>query len=251
MFFAFFGGDNSDGVAGFAPGGDLAEKTAAGVHFDLEAFLGDEGVVGVGAVVGEAFGVPRELGCGLGEQRGGLVEVTEGKTGGATGGERGEAVEALAGEGAEGRFEEGRLDENEVGVGREVVGEAGLGGVEFDTGRGGEGDLRNGFAGALGDGIEGADFFELVAEEIEAIGLGRGHGVDVDDAAADRVVAGGFADGFGIVIERAELGEEAGERKRGAAGERELAGGESFEGGDVLEQRRGGGEDEKELRVES
>ena len=205
LLFALLGGDDGDGVAGLAPSGDLAEEAAAGVDLDLQALLRDEGVVGVGAVMGEALGIPSEFSCGRGEQRGGLVKIAQGEVGGATGGERREAVEALAGERAERRLEQGGLDEDEVGGGREVVGEAGLGRSELDARGGGEGDLRDGLAGTLRDGVEGPDLFKFVAEEIETVGLRRGDGVDVDDAAANRVVAGRFADGFGIVVEGAEL----------------------------------------------
>jgi len=77
-----------------------------------------------------------------------------------------------------------------VGVGREVVGETGLGGIEFDPGRCGQRDAVDFFAGALGDGIEGADFLEFVAEEVEAVRLRGGDGINVNDAATDGIVAG-------------------------------------------------------------
>ena len=108
------------------------------------------------------------------------------------------------------------------------------------------------FAGALGDGVEGADVFDFVAEEIEAVGLGGGDRVNVDDAAADRVVSGGFADGFAVVVEGVEGFEERGEGLGLSAGERDFAGGEGFEGGDGLEE--GGGrreDDEGNLRAET
>ena len=201
-------------------------------------------------MVDEALGVPGDLGRGGGEQGGGLVEIGEAEVGGAAGGERGKAVETLAGETAERHFEQGGLEEREVGVGRQVVGEAGLGGIEPEAGRGGERDAGDLFAGALGDGIEGADFLKIVAEEIEPVGLRGGDRVDVDDAAADGVVSGRFADGLGVVVEGAELLEEAGEGERRAAGEGELAGGERFKGGHRLEEGGRGGDDQK-LSVES
>ena len=74
-------------------------------------------------------------------------------------------------------------------------------------------------AGALIDGIERADVFDFIAEKIETIGLIRGDGVDVDDAAPNRIMPGRFADSFSIVVECLELLQQAVERLRLALGE--------------------------------
>ena len=91
----------------------------------------------------------------------------------------------------------------------------------------------------MGDGVELPDRLQFVAEEVEAVGLVGCDGIEVDNAAADRVVAGRLAHGFGIVIEFLELCEEALKRLLLSTGEREFAGGEFLEGGDGLQQRGG------------
>jgi hypothetical protein len=96
-------------------------------------------------------------------------------------------------------------------------------------------------AGALGDGIETADFLDHVAKEIETVGLGGGDGVHIDDAAPDGVVSGRFADGFGIVVEGVEFLEEPGEGMGLAGGEGHFPGREGLKGGNGLEQRGGRG----------
>ncbi len=105
----------------------------------------------------------------------------------------------------------------------------------MEAGGGGDGDLFEGGVGALGDGVVGADFLNFIAEEVEAAGLGGGDGIHVDDAAAGGVVAGGFADGFAIVVEGAELFEEGLEADGLAAREGDFAGGVFFQSGDGLE----------------
>jgi len=68
---------------GFFPRDDLAEETLAGLGFDLETFLGDEGIVGISAMVREALGIPGELGGSVGEEGGGFVEIAQAKVQGA------------------------------------------------------------------------------------------------------------------------------------------------------------------------
>jgi len=146
---------------------------------------------------------------------------------------------------AEFLLERRRLDEEQVRAGREIVGEPGLRRIEPDAGRRREGDGLHRGARALRDGIKFADRLDLVAEEIQAVGLVGRDGVDVDDAAADRVVAWGFADGLGVVIEFLELLEQALERLRLAAAERQLAGREFLQRRHLLQERGGRGDDDE------
>ena len=251
MFFAFFGDDEGEAVAVFFPGDELREELASGVLLGGEAFLGDEIVGRVGAVVDEALGVPGDLGDAFAiEERGGFVDVGEAEGAGGFEEDGRELIKTFAGEGGEFFVEGGGFDEDELGEGREVVGDAGFGGVEFEAGRGGEGYGVDLFAGALGDGVKGADVFDFVAEEIEAVRGGGGDRVNVDDAAADRVVSGGFADGFAVVVEAVEGFEKGGERLGLSAGEGDFAGGEGFEGRDGLEEG-GGGRQNQKLRAKS
>ncbi len=241
LLFAFFGDDKGEAVAVFFPGDELGEEGAAGLFFGGKAFLRDEVVGRVGAVMDEAFGVPGGFGdVGAIEERSGFVNVGEAEGGGGFLEDGGESVETLAGEGGELLVERGGFDEDEMGVGRQVVGDAGGGRAELEARGGGEGDGVDLFAGALGDGVEGADVLDVVAEEIEAVGRAGGDGVDVDDAAADRVVSGGFADGLAVVVERLEGFEEGGEGLVLSAGEGDFARGEFVEGGDGLEECGGG-----------
>ena len=105
MFLAGFGADEPHEVALALPGGDLDEESLAGLDLDLEAFLGDEGVAGVSAVMDEALGVPGGFGeGGAVKERGGFVDF--GKAGdvaaaGEEGGEGGSRARGgIAGEGA-------------------------------------------------------------------------------------------------------------------------------------------------------
>ena len=63
-------------------------------------------------------------------------------------------------------------------------------GVEGEFGDGVQGEAGEAVAGALGGGVEAANVLDLVAEQVEADGLGFAGGIDVDDAAADRELAG-------------------------------------------------------------
>lgn len=223
------GGDEQGGGAGGLPAGEQVEKVGAGLLLGAESLLGDEIVGRVAAVVDEALGVPgvfgdrgeeaSEAGGGRGvEEGGGFVEVGDGVEGGDAGEdgcERGGGA-IVAGEEAEGPVEHGGFDEEEAGGGGEVGGEAGEGRREGEAGRGGEGEPVDGCARALGDGIEFADVLELVAEEIESVGLRGVDGVEVDDAAADGVGAGRLAHGFAVVVERADFLEEGLEGVGGA-----------------------------------
>ncbi len=66
----------------------------------------------------------------------------------------------------------------------------------------------HGIGGTLRGGIEAADRFDFVAEELDADGaLGFG-GVDVEDAAANRVLAGHFDDVGGGVADGVQVGEQ-------------------------------------------
>ena len=78
-------------------------------------------------------------------------------------------------------------------------GEAGVDGLEEFLGDRGLGEreqegVLEGGAGALGFGVELADGFDLVAEEVDADGAFALGGVDVDDAAADGDLAGHLDD---------------------------------------------------------
>ena len=52
-------------------------------------------------------------------------------------------------------------------------------------------DFRDLVEGALGVRVEAADAFDLVIEQVDAVGQGRAHGEQVDDAPAHRELAGG------------------------------------------------------------
>ncbi len=202
----------------------LIEKTVARLGLHAQPLLRDERVVGVVAVVHEALAVPgrfREV--GRVEKCGGFVEVAESVERLAGVDERLERRERLrAGERAERLVERGRLDEHELRAGRQVVGESGGGGRQLHARRRGERDARHALAGALRDRIEGADVLDLVAEEVEPVGLARGDRIDVDDAAAHGVVAGRFADGLRVVVEGLEPLQQLGKRLRAAARQHEL-----------------------------
>ena len=131
LFLALLGDDKHHAVAGLAPRGDLHEERAPRVLLDLEALLGDEGGLGIAAVMREAFGIPCGLkGAGV-KERAGFVEVAQAKGCGAFFEERREAVESLSGESAERFLERGRFYENQVRAGREIIGEAGFRRTEF------------------------------------------------------------------------------------------------------------------------
>ena len=78
------------------------------------------------------------------------------------------------------------------------------------------------FARTLGDGIEGADVLDFIAEKIETVRLIGRDRVDVDNASADGVVAGGFADCLCVVVERTQGFEQGVERLGLAAFEGEF-----------------------------
>ena len=54
---------------------------------------------------------------------------------------------------------------------------------------------------ALGSRVEAPDTLDLITEEIDAIGLVRIVGVEVNQTATSRDLSRLFAEGFGIVIE--------------------------------------------------
>jgi hypothetical protein len=88
FFLGVLGGDDGEGGAFGLPAGEQVQELVAGLLLGGEAFLGDEIVGGVAAVVGETLGIPGQLGDGgrAGARRpwggveegGGLVEVGEG-----------------------------------------------------------------------------------------------------------------------------------------------------------------------------
>ena len=127
------------------------------------------------------------------------------------------------------------------------AGEAGVDGGEELFGDGGLGEWEEegvveGGGGALGVGVEAADGFDLVAEEVDADGAVHLGGVDVEDAAAEGDLAGHFDDvDFGVADGEEVLDEHVGDvffadfemEGEGAvvvAGEETHAGG--FDGGD-------------------
>ncbi len=152
------------------------------------------------------------------------------------------------GEQAEGLVEGGGLDEHQAGGGAEVGREAGERRGEREARGGGEGELFHRRARALGHGVELADVVEFVAEKIEAVGLGRVDRVEVDDAAAHGVGAGGLADGLAVVVEGAEFFEQGLEGMGLALGEGELVGGVVLESGHALDKGGGRGENEERGR---
>ena len=127
--------------------------------------------------------------------------------------------------------------------GVQVVREPRLRGFEAHPGRGGHRDALDPGRGALGHRVERADVLDLVAEEVEAVGLGRRDRVDVDDAAADGVVARRLADRLAVVIEVAQPLEERLERLAGSPREDHLARRIFLDRGDRLEKRGGSRED--------
>ena len=248
LFLALLGRDKHDGVAGLGPGGGLPEEIPAGVLLGREPVLGEERIGGIAAVGDQALRIPgltrpRRRLPRAPEDRAGLVQVADAVDRRAFFQERREAVRLLGREGADRLLQRGGLQEDEAGAGREIVRQAALGWIERDAGRGGNRDRRHGGARALGHRIEGPDLLQVVAEEIEPVGLGGRHRVDVDDPAADGVVAGGLADRLGIVVEGLQLLEERLERLLPPGREREFAGGEGLPGRHGLEQRGGGGDD--------
>ena len=54
---------------------------------------------------------------------------------------------------------------------------------------------------ALGSGVEAPDTLDLITKEIDAIGLVRIVGVEVDQATTGCDLSRLFAEGFGVVIE--------------------------------------------------
>ncbi len=136
----------------------------------------------------------------------------------------------------------------EGGSGGSGSGEAGVDGGEDLFGDGGFGEGKEkgvveGGGGALGVGVEAADGFDLVAEEVDADGaVHLGGGVDVEDAAAEGDLARhlddvdfGVADGEEVLDEHVGHVFFAGFEMEGeglveVAGEETHAGG--FDGGD-------------------
>ena len=94
--------------------------------------------------------------------------------------------------------------------------------------------------------VEAADAFQFVAEKIEARGRGGVEGVDVEQAAAHGVLAGGFADGLGVVAEFvAEFLREFAEIDARAGGEADFPRGQIAGARRGLQQRRERGDDDE------
>ena len=166
-------------------------------------------------MVDEALGVPGRLGrpCQEGAR---LVEVADPEEDPAFPKERLERRGTAAGLRGKRGLDRRGLDERQGGRPRQVVGEPGRRGPDRD-GRGRrDRDRLDLAAGALGHRVEGSDLLEVVAEEVEPVGLGRGHRVHVDDSSADRVGARGLADRLGVVVELPEELEEFSEGCRPA-----------------------------------
>ena len=118
-------------------------------------------------------------------------------------------------------------------------------GVTGQAGRGRQRDLLDRRAGALGHGIKRMQLLDFIAEEVQPVGLHGGDRIDVDDAAAHRVLAGRLAHRLGIIVEGAQLLQQLPVRLALAAGQDNLPAVHFREGGNGLEQggRRGGNEE--------
>jgi hypothetical protein len=122
-------------------------------------------------VVLQALGVPDGLRRRAREDRGGLVDLADSRRRPRTGEEGGERVGSL---GANALNSSSRAAGSTRRGGRrvQVVGDPGLRGLEAHAGRGGDRDALDPGPGALGHRVERADVLDLVAEEVEPVGLG-------------------------------------------------------------------------------
>ena len=105
----------------------------------------------------QALGVPGDFIRHRVEESACLIEVADRKRGRDAFEQGREPVAAVAGEAAEFLLQRGRLDEEQVGLRIQIIGQAGFLRIETDARGGGD---RNGFhrcAGTLRDGIEFAD----------------------------------------------------------------------------------------------
>ena len=98
-------------------------------------------------------------------------------------------------------------------------------------------------AGALGLGVEGADALELVVEQVEPVGPVGPHGVDVQQGAADRVLAVGHHLGDAVVAGVVEPPPQGVDVDPVPGREVEGVGVEKAAGGKALHQRPDGGDD--------
>ena len=209
--------------------GEFVEAVVEVPGGEVDVFGADE-VADAGAVVALLDLVPPALalifdhgglfdedaGCG---GAGGAEEVEEGEVGSGDGGEELPAGEdgGFAGAGADVGEELGGLfaafEGCACGAG---AGEAGVDGGEEFFGDGGFGEREEqgvveGGAAALGFGVEFADGFDLVAEEVDADGAVHLGGVDVEDAAAEGDLAGHLDDvDFGVADGEEVLDEHVG-----------------------------------------
>ena len=83
--FAGFGDREGHHITFLLPLRHLLEEPVAGLLLDLQTFMGDERVVGITSVVGEALGVPSLLVPGPIEEGRGFVEIAHTDRGGTAG----------------------------------------------------------------------------------------------------------------------------------------------------------------------
>ena len=209
---AVLGHGQADRIAFPLPADHLLEKAMAGFLLDLQPFVGDQRIVGVSAVVGEAFRVPGLFVPGPLEQSGGFVEVAHGDRGGAAGengfegGRPGRPAarsrrRRFGGDQAERFFQRRRFDEDQTSERIQIISQPGDRRRQPQPGRSGKRDLFQPVARALGYRVKRANVLDLVTQEIEPAGLARGHRIDVDDPPAHGVLPGRFANRLGIIVE--------------------------------------------------
>jgi len=190
-------------------------------------------------VVLEALRIPHGLGRRFLKYDARLIQFADPERRRALGQKRGESVGALGGERPELLLQGRRLDECDVGARVQVVGYPRLRGFEAHARRGADRDPLDPRPRALRHRVKRADVLDLVAEEVEPVGLRRRDRVDVDDPAAHRVVARRLADGLAVIVECPQAFEQALERLLARAHEDDLAGGVLLDRRDLLQERRG------------
>ncbi|OIQ70014.1 hypothetical protein GALL_483790 [mine drainage metagenome] len=102
---------------------------------------------------------------------------------------------------------------------------------------------------ALSVGVEGLDGVDGVAEQIDAVGHGRTHGMQVDQSAAHRILARGHHLADVVVAGKNELGAQRRFVQGLALAEVEGEGGEEFRRSQSLDGGVGRGDDHVELLV--
>ncbi|MEY4033734.1 MAG: hypothetical protein RL492_928 [Verrucomicrobiota bacterium] len=140
----------------------------------------------------------------------------------------------------------GAVDAHDQGLRREVPAEGRFGGLARVVARGADDEPVDFAFAALRRWVEGAEGFDLVAEEVDAHGHLRVERVDVEDAAAQGVFAGLLAERFVVVAELVgQAMREGPQLERVALADDHLRAGGGLGGGRPSCQRaRGAGDEE-------